>query len=128
MKGDRQARVNALLQRELSEQIFRLGDAAGLDLARVTLTRVEISSDLRQAWVYVSVRADETGQREALRSLHRMRPDLQQAINRDMHIKYTPRLRFRLDGSLEAGDKVLQILADIEPTEEQTEDHDRTGP
>ena len=46
--------------------------------------------------------------------LRKHRPELQQLINKDLAIKYTPRLSFELDTSLEEGDRVLGILAKLE--------------
>jgi ribosome-binding factor A len=49
--------------------------------------------------------------------------DLQAIINRDLTLKYTPRLRFELDGSVEKGDHVLDVLSrlDVPQTDEPAE-------
>jgi ribosome-binding factor A len=46
--------------------------------------------------------------------LRRHRKEIQDRINRDLTLKYTPRLTFELDTSLERGDHVLDLLAEIE--------------
>ncbi len=113
MTVDRLTRVNALLRREIGESLFRVLTADQLDLAAVTVTRVTVSASLRQAYVGVSILGHE---HERGRMLHRLRqkaPELQSLINRDLKLKYTPRLFFELDTSIERGDHVLQVLSGL---------------
>lgn len=111
---DRITRLNELLKRELAEALFRVMQNEEFDLAATTITRVVLGRDLREARVLVSIR-DNIGRREHMLALLRKhRPELQQLINKDLAIKYTPRLSFELDTSLEEGDRVLGILAKLE--------------
>jgi hypothetical protein len=52
--------------------------------------------------------------------LQRHRPQIQEDIAQKVVLKYTPRLSFALDTSLEEGDRVLTLLSTLEP--------DRTAP
>jgi ribosome-binding factor A len=49
-----------------------------------------------------------------LRKLANKANALQSIINRDLTLKYTPRLRFVLDGSVAKGDHVLDILSHLD--------------
>jgi ribosome-binding factor A len=123
MSVDRLTRVNALLRREIGEALFRVLNTDQVDLASVTITRVSVSSSLRQAHVGVSILGHE---HERGRILHRLRqaaPELQSMINRDLNLKYTPRLFFELDTSIERGDHVLQILSELDPSAKDTPDN-----
>ena len=125
MGSKRLTRVNELLRREIAEALYRILPGENVDLATVTITHVITSPNLRHARVLVSVRAEEEGQREVLRSLYRRRKEIQDAINRDMSLKYTPRLNFQLDNSLAEGDHVLDLLHGLETEHPEWEtDHD----
>lgn len=116
MSVDRLTRVNALIRREIGEALFKvLGREPNVDASSITITQVITSRNLREARVRVSIR-DQHERRAALLSmLRRHRAELQEAINRDLTLKYTPRLSFELDTSLERGDHVLDVLAHLDP-------------
>lgn len=114
MSVDRLTRVNALLRREIGDLLFRIMDERGFDLSAVSITRVEVSPSLRQARVMVSIRDHEKEREPMLRLLRRHAPEIQATINRDLTLKYTPRLSFELDTSIERGDKVLGLLSEID--------------
>src|ERR1035437_10279145 len=92
MSVDRITHVNELLKREIGDLLFRVMHADGFDLASVTITRVETSKDLREARVYVSILGHETERPRMLALLSRRRGEIQHRINKDVTLKYTPRL------------------------------------
>ena len=114
MSIDRMARVNVLLQRALADLLFRVMDTASFDTAAASITRVETSRDLREARVYVSINAAASDQTRMLQQLEDRRGELQRRINREVKLKYTPRLSFVLDESVAAGDRVLAVLDELE--------------
>ncbi|MBP7831154.1 MAG: 30S ribosome-binding factor RbfA [Kiritimatiellae bacterium] len=114
MSHQRMVRVNELLKREVAAALFRVVNEAGFDLTAVTVTGVEVGSDLRTAVVRVSIR-DHRGEREhMLQLLKKHRADIQEILHRHVILKYTPRLTFELDESIERGDRVLGILHQME--------------
>lgn len=114
MSVDRIERINALIHRELGEAMFRLITDTRFDRSSVTITQVSTARNLRTAHVMVSVRGDEKNQQLMLGIIRRARADLQQAVNRDLSIKYTPVLHFELDPSIRKGDHVLDLLCQLE--------------
>ena len=114
MSVDRITRVNELLKREIGDLLFRVMHANEFDLASVTITRVETSKDLREARVYVSILGHEEQRPHMLALLSRRHGEFQRRINKDVTLKYTPRLTFELDTSVEEGDHVLAVLAKLE--------------
>ena len=121
MTSRRLTRVNELIRREIGEALFRLVDEARFDVSAVTVTRVITSANLRQARVLVSIR-DHRGEREAmLGRLQRHHGEFQERINRHLGLKYTPKLAFELDTSLERGDHVLDLLTRMEEEEPKGE-------
>jgi ribosome-binding factor A len=114
MSIDRLERVNALLRREVGEALYKVFVGEPIDLAAITITRVEAARNLRNAKVWVSVFGHEQERGALLRQLANKAKELQLLINRDLTLKYTPRLRFELDGSLEKGDHILDVLSRLE--------------
>lgn len=117
-------RVNELIRRELGDALFRLMNERAFDLSAVTITHVVASSNLRTARVLVSIR-DHQDERERMMDLLRHhRAEMQERINTNLKLKYTPRLTFELDTSIERGDHVLELLTQMdgappEPTPEE---------
>ena len=114
MSVDRLTRLNALLKREIAESLFHVMNAEPFDLAAVTITHVITNRDLRSARVLVSIRDHTQDRRQMLDALRRHRGEIQDLINRDLVLKYTPRLTFELDLSIERGDRILGLLAHME--------------
>jgi ribosome-binding factor A len=104
-------RVNELLKRELSALLVR--ELTFEDLL-VTVNQVDVTPDLKSAHVYISVLGSK-GRKEVLPKLEASRVALQSGLSKHVVLKYTPHLVFHLDDSIERGDRVLEILQEIEP-------------
>lgn len=113
MKVDRLARVNELLRREIGEVLYRLVDRSAFDLSAVTITHVITSSDLRSARVMVSIRGHEQQRDAMLARLQRLHGAIQEDIADKVALKYTPKIHFVLDHSIEQGDRVLSLLSQL---------------
>ncbi|MDD4734498.1 MAG: 30S ribosome-binding factor RbfA [Kiritimatiellae bacterium] len=114
MSEKRMVRVNELIKRTLAEHMHRVLGASGFDLVAATITRVKTSPDLRDAYVHVSILGHEGERDDMIRFLDHHRKDFQADLGRSVRLRYTPRLWFRLDESIEKGDHVLGIMAEIE--------------
>ena len=113
---DRIARVNALLKREIADSLEKL--CISIPGALISVVKVNTSSTLRNATVYVSVfggkNAAENLEEKALELLENRRIDIQNCVSRDVILKYTPVLRFVSDHNIAEGDRVLAILRELE--------------
>lgn len=127
MSTDRFTRLNEQLRREISAGIFRVIHEADVDMATITVTRVILSRDLRHARIFVSVRADEDMQDRVISLLGRYHHEFQSIINKDLMLKYIPRLTFQLDASIEKGSHVLDILSKIEDASPTADESGRPG-
>lgn len=90
----------------------------------VTVTYVEVSGDLRQAKVHVSIMGDETRQQLSLRGLQNAAGFLQAKCAKRIDMRYTPRLEFLLDQGVKKSIAIAQILAEVLPREPASEDTD----
>jgi ribosome-binding factor A len=110
-------RVNELVKRELSGIVAR---EISFESAIVTINHVDVTADLKNAHVFVSVLGSESGS-AVLNKLEAHRPALQAELARHVVLKYTPHLVFHLDHSIERGARVIQIMRELEaPRDEQT--------
>lgn len=119
MKTDRLTRLNEQMRREIGTALFRLLGSSHVDLSTITVTHVFTSSDLRSARVLVSIRDNESKRASILALLNRHHADVQAHLAHHMVLKYTPRLKFFLDESIEQGDRVLAILDHLSPSDSQ---------
>ncbi len=78
----------------------------------VTVTRVEVSADLRHAKVYVSI-MDEANEEEVLSGLNSARRYLQAKLARGLRTKHIPQLRFVVDRGVKHSIQVSMILEQL---------------
>jgi ribosome-binding factor A len=84
-------------------------------VADVTVTYVEVSPDMRQAKVHVSVMGDDAKQKLCLHGLESSAGFLQTKIGQRIDTRYTPRLRFELDLGVKKSLAIAQMLHDVLP-------------
>jgi len=118
MSVDRLGRVNSLLKRVIAEGMFQVMRGDSVSPGLITVTGVHCGKDLRDATVDVSVFGDDSLKETALRHIRHHVREFQALINRQVRMKFTPRLTFKLDLSLEKGDEVLAILGRLPPVPE----------
>jgi|SRR5436190_5943080 len=112
MGSHRLQRVRELLKREIGEAIRREipVNEAGL----VTVNDVDVAGDLRVATVFIGILGSSEQQRTGLALLQKNRSRIQGLVGKAVVLKYTPQLRFVVDDSVTRGNRVLDILADLE--------------
>ena len=121
MPNLRHMRVRELLKRELNE-IFRRHFS--VDLGMISVSEVGVSNDLHTATVFVSSIGDEKAQHKAFRAVRKSAGKIQNELGQAVVLRYTPRLKFVMDEARNRGDRVLQILDELEqnsPTENPDE-------
>jgi ribosome-binding factor A len=112
MAGIRIQRVREMLKRTLSEIIRR--DYPPGDLGLITVNDIDVAKDLTLATVYVGVVGSEAQQKAALNRLGNDRKHIQSDMARRIILKNTPVLRFRIDSSVERGNRVIDILEELD--------------
>lgn len=105
----RTERINELLREEISDLLRReLKDPriGGL----VSITEVDVSPDLQQAKVYVSVLGTDEERDDTLKVLTAASRFLQRELRKRLTIRRTPELTFLRDDSIEHGARILSLL------------------
>ena len=118
---DRIVRINELLKRVLADLVetLALNEENG---CIISITRVDCASNLKSAQVYVSILGakDDEAELRVIRRLIERKAEIQTLVSREVVLKYTPVLQFILDKSVSEGDRVLDLLR-------QMEDEDHAG-
>jgi len=103
----RTERINDLVRAELSDLVRRkMKDPRA---ATVSITSVSVSPDLSHAAIAVSV-LSPADERPALAGLRRAAGFLRGELGRRLHLKKTPELTFEVDRSVEASNRLEQLL------------------
>ena len=103
-------RVNELVKRELSGIIAR---EITFESAIVTINHVDVTNDLKNAHVFVSVLGEEPPA-SVIAKLEEHRVSLQSELARHVVLKYTPHLIFHHDNSIERGTRVIEIMQKLD--------------
>ena len=112
MSSLRLQRIRELLKREIGETIRREFhvEEAGL----ITVNDVDVAGDLKTATVFVSILGTPDQQKRGLQLLTEHRVRIQGLVGRAIILKYTPVLKFIFDDSIVRGNRVLQIIGELE--------------
>ncbi len=86
----------------------------------VTVTYVEVSPDMRQAKVHVSIMGSDKQQQLCLHGLRSSAGYLQSKISDRIDTRYTPRLRFELDEGVKKSLAISQLLHELLPDNNAT--------
>jgi ribosome-binding factor A len=112
MPSLRLQRVRELLKREIGEAIRR--ELPVSEAGLVTVNDVDVAGDLHSAVVFISILGNADQQKRGLVLLTRHRVRIQGLVGRAVVLKYTPRLKFVVDDSVVRGNRVLQIIEELE--------------
>jgi len=87
-------------------------------IQNVTVTRVEVSADMRLAKVHVSVMGDEPQQKLSIHGLQNAAGFLQQKVAKRIDTRYTPKLTFVIDKGAKHSMEVSRILGELQDERE----------
>ena len=114
MPSLRLQRVRELLKREIGEVIRREFEVSEAGL--ITVNDVDVAGDLHSAIVFISILGNANQQKRGIALLSQHRKRIQGLLGRAVVLKYTPTLKFVVDDSVVRGNRVLQIIEDLEKT------------
>lgn len=112
MAVNRTDRLNSNLKEVISEVIKR--DVRNPHVTElVTVTRVQISKDLRHAKVFISVIGDEQAKIETIDALNSAAGFIAVNSSQKVVMRYFPELKFKLDDSVDKHMRIEELLNDI---------------
>ncbi len=104
--------VSQLIQNEIKDP--RIGF--------ITVTDVEVTGDLQQATIYISILGSEAQKRDSLLGLGKAEGFIRREIGKRIRLRHTPEISFSFDSSIEYGSKIEKLLSDIKAEENHPED------
>lgn len=103
-------RLNSTFVREISKILAT--EVKDRTIKLVTITGCEISNDLSVAKVYFTV-FDNNKKDDTIKALEKAKSFIRGQLSKKVEIRHTPELRFVFDGSIEYGNKIENILEQI---------------
>lgn len=109
----RTERISHLIQREIGDVILK--ELTDVRIGFVTVSRVEVSTDLAYAKVFVSVMGTDKEKRDSLAGLSHSASYLRTHLSKVLKMRTVPRLQFVEDKNLDHGFRINEILNEIKP-------------
>lgn len=119
--GLRSTRVGEQMKKELGEIIGRkIKDPR---IGFVTVTDVQVTGDLQQATVFISVLGDEEQRENTLKGLAKAKGFIRSEIGQRIRLRKTPEITFEFDESIDYGNRIDSLLYQIKE-ENHSKDND----
>ena len=105
-------RINMEVQRELSKVISQEMKDPRID-PMTSVLAVEVTPDLKQAKVFVSVLGSDEKKQATLEGLRSAAPFLRKHLAGTINLRNTPELKFYMDESIEYGVNMSNLIVDV---------------
>jgi len=115
-------RVRELLKREIGSLITQDYEFNAL----VTVNDVDVTPDLRNGHVFIGVIGSEQEKSKVVNKLNRERGMIQKKISKRLVMKFTPKLHFKSDESIERGVRTLNVIDSLDPINYEESDESLT--
>ena len=113
MTKRRQERMAVEIQRVLAQIIRDDIKDPRIDFSEVSINKIELSSDLSHAKVYVSIMGDETKQTETIQAIQKAKGYLRSELAQAIQLRHAPELDIKLDQSIEHGIRIAALLDEL---------------
>ncbi len=111
-QGHRPDRVGEQIRDVISEILTR-GDVRDPGIGFITLTRVQLTSDLQLARVFYTSLGDQQARKETARALDRATPFIRRQVAGRLRLRRAPEFEFRFDETIAHQDRIERILRDL---------------
>ncbi|MBQ7198415.1 MAG: 30S ribosome-binding factor RbfA [Selenomonadaceae bacterium] len=105
-------KLQELIKQEVGKML--LMDIKDSRIGFVTVTGVEMTGDLREAKIYVSIMGNDEQIKSSLEGLQSALGYIRREIGRRIKIRFTPEISFALDKSLDYSEHIQKLLLQIE--------------
>ncbi len=113
------------IEKQLKQTISRIirNELKNDSLKLLSVTRVELTPDLKMGTVYVShIDKDEKTRQNSIKFLRRKEKKIRAIVTKSLPLKIIPEFRFREDSSLKEAARVNRIMKELQ---EEREDRNR---
>jgi len=111
MSSLRVAKVRELIKEEVSRIILR--DLKDPRIGFVTVTKVDITPDLREAKIYVSLMGTEEEKKSSFVGLNSSLGFIRREIGQRIKMRYTPQVSLAIDTGADYAERIETLLHDV---------------
>jgi ribosome-binding factor A len=111
MSYNRSERVAEEIRKEAATMLF--GEIHDPRIGFVTITKVQVSKDLRHAKVYFSIVGSDEEKEKTIEGLQSSSGYMRREIGKRLKLRYFPELTFKYDDSLEYASRIEKIIKEI---------------
>lgn len=115
MSSNRIRRISEEVKKAISVMLIN-----GIKDPRITsmisVTDVEVTNDLRYAFVYISILGGD--KEESLEGLNSARGYIRREVGRQVKLRYAPEIIFKIDDSIERGMYMDELIKSVNKDEE----------
>ncbi len=104
-------KVNQLIKKALGEILLQ--DVKDPNIGFCTVADVDVANDLRSAWVMISVMGGQKEKEKSIEHLQKASGYINKLLRSKVELRYTPRLNFKLDTTLDYSFKIETIIKEI---------------
>ncbi|MBQ9487047.1 MAG: 30S ribosome-binding factor RbfA [Selenomonadaceae bacterium] len=108
-------KLQELIKQEVGKML--LMDIKDSRIGFVTVTGVEMTGDLREAKIYVSIMGNDEQIKSSLEGLNSALGYIRREIGRRIKIRFTPEISFALDKSLDYSEHIQKLLLKVQAEE-----------
>ena len=105
-------KLQELIKQEMSKMLLK--ELKDPRIGFVTVTDVEMTGDLREAKIYVSIMGGAEQVKSSLEGLQSALVFIRREIGHRIRLRFTPEISFALDTSLDYGDHIQKLLLQVE--------------
>ena len=105
-------KLQELIKQETGKML--LNDIKDPRIGFVTVTDVEMTGDLREAKIFVSIMGGDEQVKNSLEGLNSALGFVRREIGKRIRLRFTPEISFALDTSLDYGDHIQKLLLQVE--------------
>lgn len=105
-------KLQELIKQEMSQILLK--ELKDPRIGFVTVTDVEMTGDLREAKIYVSIMGGAEQVKSSLEGLNSALGFIRREIGQRVRLRFTPEISFALDTSLDYGDHIQKLLLQVE--------------
>lgn len=116
--GVRVAKIQEQIKEEVSSIILR--DLKDPRIGFITVTKVDVSSDLRNAKIYVSIFGSKEQFKDTWEGLQHCAGYIRRELAGRMTVRYVPEISFSLDTTMQYSAHIQELINEIHHNEKDT--------
>ncbi|MGO4887736.1 30S ribosome-binding factor RbfA [Anaerobacillus sp. MEB173] len=119
MSNVRASRVGEQMKKELGQILQQ--ELKDPRIGFVTVTGVEVTGDLQQAKVFITVLGNDDEKENTLKGLAKATGFIRSEIGKRIRLRKTPEISFEFDESIAYGNRIETLLADLNEQQKQSD-------